>query len=246
MVADGRSVPDKNTFPDCPTCPLLKTAKGTVCYRCAAPTLPRPRGETCPVCGQEGYVWFCQNRTCTLAQRGFGRVHVIAMLRDELRDRVHWLKYEGKRGWAVIFGRIIVGYLNEHEDEMLQAYDLIVPNPTFAAPGKVQHTELTIAAAADNDDNFWGWPFDKAPWALVKTEATPKSATNKWDEKQRCARLHAHAITIDDARIKGKRILLYDDVFTTGAQFDQVGHKLQHHGAASVDGLVLARAPWRT
>lgn len=245
MDADSKSVPEKNTFPGCPTCPLLTAAKGTVCYRCAAPTLPKPNGETCPVCGQEGYVWTCGNRMCALAERGFGRIHVVAMFRDELRDRMLALKYHGKRGWAVIFGRIIVGYLNEHEDEMLSSYDLIVPNPTYPTAGRVQHTELTIGAAADNDDSFWGWPFDEAPWALVKTIATPKSASNNWDEKQRCARLHADAITIDTDRVASKRILLYDDVFTTGAQFDQVGRKLLDHGATSVDGLVLARAPWR-
>jgi predicted amidophosphoribosyltransferase len=165
------------------------------------------------------------------------------MHRDALRSTISWFKHSGRTGWALIFGRIIVGYLNEHEDEMA-GYDLIVPNPTFPSLSGIQHTELTIEAAANNDDSFIGWPFDNAPWSLRKTKATPRSTSNRWDSKHEFARQHAEAIVVDARRVAGKRILLYDDVFTTGSQFHFVGLKLQEHGATAVDGLVLARRGW--
>ncbi|MGH2718966.1 MAG: hypothetical protein ACRDJU_10335 [Actinomycetota bacterium] len=50
----------------------------------------------------------------------------------------------------------------------------------------------------------------------------------------------------DPAQINGKRILVYDDVCTTGSQLDVVAGVLIDQGrAANVEGIVLARTPWR-
>jgi predicted amidophosphoribosyltransferase len=41
----------------------------------------------------------------------------------------------------------------------------------------------------------------------------------------------------------GKRILLVDDLFTTGATLNQCSSSLKEAGARRVDGLTLARTP---
>jgi len=45
-------------------------------------------------------------------------------------------------------------------------------------------------------------------------------------------------------KIKGQRILLVDDVFTTGATVNECARVLTRAGAESVDVLTLARAVW--
>lgn len=149
-------------------------------------------------------------------------------------------KYRAKDGWAKIFGRIVSGYLEENLD--YHDYDIIVPNPNVST-GR-QHTEMVIDAARKLDV-FGFWKFDRAPWALTKTRVTPRSAGGTLDDKVHAAKMHAQAITVDRKRIRGAKVLVYDDVFTTGNQLDQVGRLLMDNGAESVDGLVLARAPWR-
>lgn len=178
----------------------------------------------------------CGNRLCRDPARGFGTAHVIAVHRDEFRAKNLRYKNDGKTAWARIFGRIIVGYLDEHA-EQFGSVELIVPNPSHSR----WHNERVIDAARD-EDPFW--PFDQSPWALTKTVDTPRSAGNGLDAKLAAARQHTAALAIDASRIRGRRILVYDDVFTTGAQLHEVGKLLRSHGATSVDGLVLARAPW--
>jgi ComF family protein len=53
----------------------------------------------------------------------------------------------------------------------------------------------------------------------------------------------AHAFRVTrPGRVHRRRILLVDDVYTTGATVDECSRELKRAGAASVDVLVLARA----
>jgi predicted amidophosphoribosyltransferase len=45
----------------------------------------------------------------------------------------------------------------------------------------------------------------------------------------------------DPAKVRGKRILLVDDVLTTGATVEECARVLKRAGAAHVDVLTLAR-----
>ncbi|WNI19219.1 ComF family protein [Actinacidiphila sp. ITFR-21] len=126
----------------------------------------------------------------------------------------------------------------------MQDIDLIVGNPTAADRDPFQHIEA-IMQAASTEDTRASWPLDDPlnP-VLIKQYETPKSATRSWQEKIAAAKEHAEALALK-GDVTGKRILLVDDVFTTGAQFFTVAKFLRQSGlAAEVRGLVLARVPW--
>ncbi|WP_296732733.1 ComF family protein [Anaerovibrio sp.] len=62
----------------------------------------------------------------------------------------------------------------------------------------------------------------------------------KYEERQKNVR-GAFALQEDYVhRIKGKNILLTDDIFTTGATFFECGKELKKAGAASILGVVIA------
>ena len=141
----------------------------------------------------------------------------------------------------------MLGWLEQHA--RTAPPDLIVVNPTFTGPGgrAFGHAEAVLRAAA-REDMLRRWPFDPGdPPAIVKTRATAMSASATAKAKRAAARELRSALVIPDVtRTARRRILIYDDVCTTASQLDVVAECLLDEGrAARVEGLVLARAPWR-
>lgn len=236
-----------NRFPACRGCPLRITGASSICYPCASAQLSVPT-RACPVCSQalDGHAR-CRNKLCNDPSRSIDRIAAVAIKDGPIEETILRLKH-GRSGWARIFGRIIAGHLDatRHADDV----DLIIANPTYLGPGTtstIAHTELVIDAAAD-EDVLGTWPWDTAtPRALIKTGPSPRSAGGTYDAKRAAADALASRLTIPKpARTAGARIIVYDDICTTGLQLDRVARVLRHQGgAASVEGLVLARAAWQ-
>ncbi|TDD27357.1 ComF family protein [Actinomadura sp. KC06] len=185
----------------------------------------------------------CSNTICRWhpSVRGFAKVDAIAMFSSPLDAAIRAFKYQAdKAAWAYVFGRLVLGWLEAHADDVADV-DLILGNPTPVNRQPVQHIERILAAAAA-EDTIGRWPL--APYrVLVKPEPTPRSAGGSWQAKMSAAREHAAALRLNEP-VTGKRIILFDDIFTTGAQTSQVSLMLRQAGAVSVRGLVLARTPW--
>ena len=76
--------------------------------------------------------------------------------------------------------------------------------------------------------------------ALIKPEETAHQVNLPKDERARNLR-EAFRVS-NPARIRGKRVLLVDDVLTTGSTLDAAARVLISAGAASVYGYTLARS----
>lgn len=78
------------------------------------------------------------------------------------------------------------------------------------------------------------------PHLLRRVRDTPKQSRLGRDER---ARNMAHAFVVTTKVPPGARIVLIDDVRTTGSTLRACHAALSAHGAASVDAAVLAQAP---
>lgn len=236
-------------FPRCVPCPYRRTGPARICVACASTTLEAIEPGACPVCSQIlGADGTCPNWLCDDPQRRIERIDAIAYLSGALRVRIHRYKYDEKVGWSLIFGRLLVGWLEAHSAD--DPPDLIVANPTFTGPDgpDIGHVERIIKSAAIEDaEERWAFDAVNEVPAIIKTGPTEKSAgrtaaakRTSAAELRRLLEVPNHAVT------EGRKILVFDDVCTTGSQLDAVADCLLEEGnAAQVRGLVLARAPWR-
>ena len=237
-----RRLIDRNDFPVCKTCPYLDPGHWSICFSCAyeqVATITDP----CPVCAQERQGEDCRNKLCTgeAGERYINRIEAMTLYQAPLDEVIKRYKYRNKSGWAIIFARLLIGHLNLQWS--IRGIDLILANPP--GPSRDHTTRVLQDAALADLDRCW--PFDLPPdTAIIKAVETSRSAGKTFSGKQEAAREHALALQLRHPdRIHGRRIMVYDDICTTGLQLNAVAKRLREWGAASVHGVVLARQPWR-
>lgn len=78
------------------------------------------------------------------------------------------------------------------------------------------------------------------PFSLERARATDPQV--ELDDDARRRNVAGAFVVPDPARVRGRRVLLVDDVYTTGATANECSRTLLRAGARHVDVLVLARA----
>lgn len=146
-----------------------------------------------------------------------------------IKDAVWRFKYKNARGFAEVFAEKMyeemIGDLGDGLCASLSETFLLVPIPLhkkrLLERGYNQSELLARAIIARDQINM----FELAPDLLVRTRATPPQARSE----QRTVRLNnlrgAFACT-DPTRVRGRIIILIDDVTTTGATLEEARHAL--------------------
>jgi predicted amidophosphoribosyltransferase len=248
-------------FGRCPRCPYLTGGSVALCFRCARRTMepladPTLRCEVCDQTFPDGSSE-CGNPVCRMDEddRYFIWNFAIAMRTRWLKTAINDYKYNGRRAWAAIFGRILIGFLGANEVFKDIEVDLIVGNPAYTGPGATRswdHVhEILAAADREQDMKAWigGWELDlEDPPAVIKTAATPSMVDlGTAAERRRHAQttLRGALVVPDPGRTRGKTIVVFDDVFTGGWTLREVARALiVQGGAAAVYGVSLSRQPF--
>ena len=246
MAARTAEAPTPAGFGNCGQCAYRVTGTSELCFGCARERPERLAPQRCHTCDQKlPPSGVCGNPLCkrTPEERGWNFIWAISMRSGPLKQAISLYKYENKTGWAWIFGRILVGYLESMPDTFRQ-FGLIIPMPTYVGPGgrDWDHIGTIIERAAIEGPS---WPLREG--VIVKTAPTQQLTGLSF--AQRAATVErelAPALHVADAAaLKDQHILVFDDVFTGGLTLREVAFKLISAGARSVAGIVLARQPYR-
>lgn len=204
-----------------------------------------PFDKRCQVCNQPLVNSHCGNPMCSNSNRHFEWNFAIAMKSGAIDQVIHAYKYEGQHGWAKIFGRILLGFL-ERRSEAFREFDLIVASP--AGTDGFDHAREVLKEAAYEDlFNPDNWPFDvEGSPVIIRTGPVSRFAGKKFQQRLAIAdQLRGAIKVVDPNRIAGSQVLVYDDVFTTGITLNTVAGVLKANGAARVCGVSLVRAAFK-
>ena len=219
---------------------LVDARRVPVCDECLQSFLPLPPGA-CEICGQPGAfdpefpkeTAYCSD--CERHRFAFALARSFGLYEGQLVHAVLLLKHEQIEPLGKWFAQQLAGVIRREADRI--ACDLVVPVP------------LHIQRARErgyNQVDVFGRPLSRLlglpyrPVLLVRSRPRPEKHLLHNEERWEAVR-GAFAMR-KGGRVDNLRILLLDDVMTTGATLDACSRALREAGAKSVVGLTLARA----
>jgi len=165
----------------------------------------------------------------------YDRARAVAAYGPALQRLIHALKYHDRHDGRRLFGR----WMRHAGAELLADADVIVPIPLHRWR-LMSRTFNQSAILAGEIARLSGVTY--APLALLRTKPTPSQVGLTGEERRRNVGGAFKVAAIHRHRIAGKRVLLIDDVITTGATCSAAAIALRRANAARVDVLALAIA----
>lgn len=223
----------------CASCetPLWDDPVPFFCRACWETLIPIS-GPCCPHCGvpfasrialQQSPTHECGG--CRMRPPAFTQTWSLFPYQSPLKEAIVLFKYRGKRSLTKHFIQDMIAAL-----PTLPTIDVLMPVPLhpqrlrereynqslLLAHGLSQHLQIPLLLSC-----------------LLRVRSTvPQTSLSK---KERLTNLHRAFVVDDASRIKGQRILLIDDVFTTGTTLHECAKTLRKAGSGPVYGLTLAR-----
>lgn len=149
-----------------------------------------------------------------------------------VREAVQALKYRGVAALAAPMASLMARYLREEPP----GADFLVPVPLHSLRRRLRGYNQSELLARELSAGL-GLPL--AARALARQRSTPPQARAA-GESERHANV-AGAFEGRRADVEGRKVLLVDDVMTTGATLDACALALREAGAARVHALTFAR-----
>lgn len=204
------------------SCIFCNTGSVALCGDCFERELSR-RTQSCLWCNRLNQ----RGSLCPACRAHLPIARCVALLRlDEASERtIYALKYAGNRE----IGRLLAGHLAEI---LPSQFDLVCPVPSDGATRRrrgYNQAQIIAEVVAGRLDS----PCQNL---LVRTAHTPQVGKNR---TERLAQIKGNFRTYHD--LTGLRILLIDDVATTGATLGECARILRQVGVKTVSTAVLAR-----
>lgn len=163
---------------------------------------------------------------------GFGRVTAPLYYEDSVRDAVHDLKFYGKTGGLDCFGQIMAQCAAERYGGEFDAVTWVpVSQKRLRKRGYDQSRLLCASLCVD-------WHVMPLETLRKIADNPPQSGIN--DPAARRANVLGMYEAVHTADFAGKRLLLIDDVCTTGATLGECARVLKATGATEVVCLTLS------
>jgi len=206
----------KNGF-ICPECvKMLTVIREPMCEKCGRP-LVSTQQEYCEECQMEKHVY----------RRAFS----MYKYNDAMKQSIYQFKYKKRYEYAFYYGWQMTRKIGA--ERLYASYDAIVPVPLHKKRRKMRGYNQAECLAKEISLRT-GLPL--AAKLLIRSKATaPMKELSKAERRKNLQ----NAFAVQGNKVP-ERILLIDDIYTTGATADACAKVLMKHGAKLVDCYCLA------
>lgn len=188
----------------------------------------------CESCGRPTKPGVSPCIACARAPLPLKQVRAAALYADPIQHVLHRFKYEGLFALAGPLAEVMFLAWPHWQ----QSIDLVLPIPLHKARMRERgynQAELLMRAV----EQQLHWEPHSPPTALIRIRHTRPQVGMSWSQRRANVR---RAFVADPGHVVGKKVLLIDDVYTTGATLAAAAEALLNAGASSVSAYCLASA----
>lgn len=217
-IACSDELDEENEFCLCEECLNKLTFNNNFCQVCGTPI--NDMGVVCNHCKEHKY--------------DFNYARSVFIYQGRIVNLIHNLKYNNARYLKEPLSNLMLKYLTEHSE--FSDIDFVVPVPLSAKRQKwrgYNQSELLLYSFPKNNV--------EVRTDIIKRVINTECQTDKTREERLKNLENAFAVE-NKLDVKGKNIVVVDDVFTTGTTINECAKVLKKAGANKVIGFTLASA----
>ncbi|HHZ15951.1 MAG TPA: ComF family protein [Candidatus Cloacimonetes bacterium] len=218
--------------PTCFSCgERLDRARDVLCRHCMEKAIPLD-DNSCPRCHTLMEAGKCPE--CDSGEISYDFAHSAWIFQGPIKDVIHYFKYNAYSSLSAWLGEAM--YRAYQEEDALHNCDVITPVPLYFTRKKERgynQSELLARCLSKKS---------AIPYCRLLKRTRHTASQTLLSKAEREHNLDGAFALRGKQEVSGKRILLIDDVFTTGTTANQIAILLKKHGAREVNIFTAARA----
>jgi len=178
---------------------------------------------------------------CRRAKPHFDRAVAFAAYEGNLRGLIHLLKYDRVKTAAGFLGRLLAGLFMQVSSTAGSSV-LVIPVPLYRAKRwerGFNQSELLVRSALKHLNKAGSSSFELHTGNLKRLRST--ASQTGLTRRQRRENVRGAFAVLNPEGIRGRDILLVDDVLTTGTTLNECARTLRRAGAKTIQAATVAR-----
>lgn len=225
--------------PRCVTCEtiLAEEEKGPFCSLCFSKIniITSPLCTCCgiPFVGADTSNHICGD--CIVSQPAFSVARAVSRYEATLLEAIHRFKYNGKISIGEALGKVMAEF--EYSDLDITDYSVVMPVPLHPKKLRARGFNQSVVLAREIS-KYFSLSLD---FLTLKRHIYTEPQINL-GKKERESNVRGVFSVTDPHKIQGQKIILVDDVYTSGSTVKECARILMKNKADKVAVLTLARA----